>query len=122
MVPAMAIGHRIKQAREAAGLTQRELATVIGVSDGLVGQWESHKKKPGRETLRRLAETLLVDMATLLSETQPSFKGVTVIDPNEIALLRRFRLMSPRQRENLLELLGVALDVRREIEKKREPT
>lgn len=116
----MEIGNRIKRLREEAQLTQRQLATILGCSPGLVGQWESHQKAPGREFLGRLAEALVTDMAYLLRGTRPN--GVYVSEPQELMLLRRFRNLAPRQRENLLELLGVGRDVRGEIEKQRQPT
>jgi transcriptional regulator with XRE-family HTH domain len=122
MIDSMAIGHRIKRAREAAGLTQRQLAAAIGVSDGLVGQWESHRKKPGRENLCRLARAVLVDISTLLSESEMTSRPVSITDPNELLLLRRFRHMSRQQQKNLLELFGMSLNVRREMEKQCEPT
>jgi DNA-binding XRE family transcriptional regulator len=116
----MDIGHRIKLLREQAGLSQSELARSVGVSRGLVGQWESHRKKPGREVLRKLARAIMVSPTALLDDViiVPGNHdvGVVVGDHDELALLRRFRGLSRRQRENLLELLGVSLDVRREIE------
>jgi len=117
----MAIGHRIKKAREEAGLSQRELAAKVGVTHGLVGQWESHTKKPGRENLRKIAEVTLTDPAVLLNEKPPSDSSVSVADPRALAMLRKWGQMSRRQQDNLLELMGVSADIRREIEKKREP-
>jgi transcriptional regulator with XRE-family HTH domain len=114
----MEIGHRIKRFREDAGMTQTELARAVGVSRGLVGQWESHRKKPGREILRRLAEATMTNAGALLGE-QPN--DAVANNHGELSLLRRYRHLSRRQQENLLELLGVSLDIRREIEKQAEP-
>jgi len=118
----MEIGDRIRRARLAAGMSQRELATAVGVTHGLVGQWESHRKSPGRENLRKIAEITLSDPAELLSGNgrSPSF-GVHISDLRQIALIRRFVRLSPRQQENLLELMGVAGDVRRELQHASHP-
>ena len=113
----MNIGNRIKRLREDANLTQRQLATTLGCSFGLVAQWESHRKLPGRDNLKRIADALAVDVGYLLSGSRPN--GVHVTDPQQLLMLRRFRNLSPRQRENVLELLGVSGDVRRQIEKQR---
>ncbi|HEY2617824.1 MAG TPA: helix-turn-helix domain-containing protein [Acetobacteraceae bacterium] len=118
----MAIGDRIRRARLAVGLSQRELAAAVGVTHGIVGQWESHRKSPGRENVRKIAAVTLVDPGSLLQDVgTQSEAGVLVTDLRQIALLRRFALISTRQQENLLELLGVAKDVRRELEEKRHP-
>jgi transcriptional regulator with XRE-family HTH domain len=116
MIAAMAIGHRIKKAREDAGLTQRELAKRIRLSPGLIGQWESHKKKPGRDILPRLADALVLDITALLTDDKKQPRGVYIHEARELALLRRFKQLSPRQQENILELLGVSANIRREME------
>lgn len=117
----MAIGHRIKAARKRASMSQREFAKAVGVSYGLVGQWESHLKKPGRETLRKVAEVTLSSMEWFLGERDDSIVDVRITDPGELALLRHFRRLSDRQRQNLLELIGISADIIREMQKQPEP-
>lgn len=51
------LGRRIKRARERAQLTQRQLATAVGVDRKTVGNWESGASSP-RSSLARL-ETVL---------------------------------------------------------------
>lgn len=46
----------IKQARGAAGLTQRELATRAGTSQAAVSAYESGRKEPSVATFTRLLE------------------------------------------------------------------
>jgi transcriptional regulator with XRE-family HTH domain len=116
----MQIGDRIRRARQAAGMSQRELAAALGVTHGLIGQWESQHKNPGRETLRRLAEVTLTSMEALLRDTDEA-GPVLVQNPRHLMLLRRFMLMTERQQENLLELLGIAGDVARGSEERRHP-
>ena len=47
-------------AREAAGLTQKELANAIGVSQPLVGQWEASLSLPGNEHIDAMSRILRV--------------------------------------------------------------
>lgn len=116
-VSLMELGFRIKRAREDAGMTQRELARAIGVSHGIVGQWESHHKVPGRESIRRIAEVTLTPIAVLMfDQTSKSDRGITVTNEAEIEVLRRWRRLTKRQQDNLLELLKMSGNVRREIE------
>lgn len=104
----MEIGHRIKQARTAAGLSQTDLARATGVSRGLVGQWESHRKKPGRDVLAKIARATSVTVEFLLGDERLDEAVLVVSDPDEAALLRRYRMLSERQRRSVHELIGIA--------------
>ena len=83
---AMKIGSRIARARHAAGLSQTELAKLIGVNRGTVAQWEVHIKGPNRDLMMKIASATFVPVASLLSDTAPGDFIVTdrdeiVIDP-----------------------------------------
>ena len=54
----------LREAREAAGMTQRQLAVRLGSrwSQTAVSQWESGQKLPGLRSLRRWADTLGFDV------------------------------------------------------------
>ena len=51
------IGDRIKAAREAAGLTQQQLADAVEAGGGRqqVSNWENSRRAPRLETLERIA-------------------------------------------------------------------
>lgn len=57
---------RLKQVRIKAGLTQKQLAEAAGVTDAIVGIWESGKAKPSTKNLEMICNLLGVDMAWLL--------------------------------------------------------
>lgn len=48
------LGKRIREAREARGLIQEDLATGLGVTEKTVGRWERGEYSPRGTTLRRL--------------------------------------------------------------------
>lgn len=56
------IGNIIKQARKKKGLTQSELGELMGITAVAVGQWETGKRTPRPETIKRLSEALEVDL------------------------------------------------------------
>lgn len=58
--------NKIKAAREAAGLTQAELAAKLGTIQQNVSRWEKGAYQPKLATLRRIAEALEVPMSDLL--------------------------------------------------------
>jgi transcriptional regulator with XRE-family HTH domain len=92
------------------------LAAAIGVTHGIVGHWESHRKNPSADSLRKIAEITLTSLDALSRDKWAETAGVLVKDERQITLLRRFALMSTRQQENLLELLGVAANIRRGVQ------
>lgn len=49
-------GHRLKSWREAQPLTQRALASVLGVSQGYIGNIEAGRSEPSRNFLQALSE------------------------------------------------------------------
>ena len=49
---------KIRLYREKAGLSQREFATAIGVTQAAVAQWETGAVSPTLDNLRKAAETL----------------------------------------------------------------
>ena len=51
-------GQQIKAARKAAGLTQKELGSRIGVTYQTVAQWENGLRHPKWETIERIAAAL----------------------------------------------------------------
>ncbi len=48
-------GNRLYELRKTAGLSQSQVARLIGVSDKAVSKWETGKAKPTTDSLRRLA-------------------------------------------------------------------
>ncbi|WP_286684671.1 helix-turn-helix domain-containing protein [Collinsella sp. UBA1693] len=57
----------IRTLREARALTQRELATAVGVTDKAVSKWESGRGLPDISLIEGLAAALGVSVAELLS-------------------------------------------------------
>ncbi len=54
----MTTGYRIYQLRNQKGLSQRDLATLLGVSPGSISQFENDKRKPRLETILKLTKVL----------------------------------------------------------------
>lgn len=56
----------VKELRKKKGIQQKELALEIGVSRPTVSEWESNKKDPSGERLKKLAEYFGVDELVIL--------------------------------------------------------
>jgi transcriptional regulator with XRE-family HTH domain len=71
------LGKRLKELREAAGLTQQDVAFRSGLSISIVSQIEQGLKDPRVSTVKALATALGVDAGALIdgqekAEAQPS--------------------------------------------------
>jgi transcriptional regulator with XRE-family HTH domain len=112
----MNLAARIRQARQRLGITQTELAQVLGVHRSSVAHWEGVKRiNPGHDRLADLARICCVSYEWLatgrgtmklshdLSGDIPAGFGKLVYDPQTIRLLRAWETISSRLRTSLLE-------------------
>ena len=60
------IGQMIRLARIKKGMTQSDLAGVMNVSQGAVGQWESGITLPKARNIAKLSEVLEIPVEKLL--------------------------------------------------------
>lgn len=58
----------IKAARINAGLTQKELAKIIGVSNLTISSWETGKTEPTVSQLKKIAEVTDINIINLVTE------------------------------------------------------
>jgi len=90
------IGERLKEIRKKLGITQGELASLIGVSETTVWNWENGRREPRSTEINKLAKVLGVSVSYLLGETDAdhgnvkknSFQHVIeipILDPTLIA-------------------------------------
>lgn len=63
----------MKKAREAAGLSQKEVAISLQVSAPTVSEWESEKKNPSSFNLKELSKLYNVSTDYLLQKTDEMF-------------------------------------------------
>lgn len=67
-LPSWSLGDRLRKAREAAGLEQRELATRAGISRATISNAERGVGNPNLATLVSWAEACEVPVAWLMGE------------------------------------------------------
>jgi transcriptional regulator with XRE-family HTH domain len=115
-------GDRVAAAREAAGLSQAQLARRLGVKLQTVASWEADRSEPRANRLQMLAGMLNVSMVWLMTGA-----GEGVSPPAETAAhslesllteLRETRMAQVRLAERLGRLekrLRAAVDAEREL-------
>ncbi|MBO8129681.1 MAG: helix-turn-helix transcriptional regulator [Peptococcaceae bacterium] len=62
------LGHKLRALREEYGMTQAQLASLAGVTAGLIGQIEQGKVQPSLKTLEKLAQVLGVSPCYFITE------------------------------------------------------
>lgn len=82
-------GAVLRQARRAAGLTQREVATRAGVQQSVVSAYESGGREPSLATLSSLVEACGVSLEVQLGERLPTVPGFGAVGPIGRRLRRR---------------------------------
>lgn len=90
--------NRLREVREARGLSLEQVAPAIGVTAGALGRWETDDRGLRVATLERLAAYYGIPAADLLNTGDPA-KGV-----RERTLLAIFRRMRGADQERLLRL------------------
>ncbi len=64
----MQLGEKIVRARQAQGLTQKQLAAKLGIWAAVLCHWEIGTRSPNIRSLMRLAAALGVPAASLLPD------------------------------------------------------
>ena len=102
----MTMGDRIRRARVGAGYrSQASFARALGVSKGLVHQWERYGKPPGRENLLKVAQLTAVSVQYLAGKTDDMRRSVTVDDVLLVRILLAAQRLPRDVQQNLAELL-----------------
>jgi transcriptional regulator with XRE-family HTH domain len=70
------LGSVVKEARDGARMTQRELAAAIGVKASHIAYIENGLRKPSISLINRLSETLGLDAKELLVLAHPEAKQI----------------------------------------------
>ncbi len=102
-----AIGARIKTFREARGLTQAQLAEILGKSIETISNFERGKVLTGIHTLEQLAQHLNVRVKDFFSDEPPKPMVQETVSPHVLAIRNALDVLP----EDDLEVLAGVADV-----------
>jgi len=63
-------GERLKNARLASGMTQKQMSSRIGVKENTIAEWETGKQQPRANRVQMIASLLNVPLLWLLAGSQ----------------------------------------------------
>ena len=92
-------GKKLRDAREAKGFSQAELARQIGSHHSIIGKYERDEVKPTVDVIKKLADVLKTTISFLMGETdnQNVFK-----DPVMFKRMAEIESLPPKDKECLL--------------------
>ncbi|EAX47536.1 putative prophage repressor [Thermosinus carboxydivorans Nor1] len=77
------LGERLKSLREQKGITQQEMADILGIARGTYAHYEIDRREPDNATLSRLADFFGVSVDYLLGRDKPK-PSITDLFPDAI--------------------------------------
>lgn len=89
---------RLKQLRNERNLTQKELAEYIGTTRATLASWETGRREPDMETLRKLSEYFNVSLDWLMGKTD-------IRDPHNLFIEEAAQKYGPRGKKQAEKLL-----------------
>ncbi len=92
----------LKPLMKARGLTNRELAELIGASAGAVSEFVTGRRVPSKEMTAKIAEVLDVAVQDLMRH-----EAMVIYHANEVALLTKYRALPKKKKAAVDELLKV---------------
>lgn len=93
------VGARIKELREAAGLSANALAKKAGVAQSTLSEVESGKYAPKLDFIEKICKALNITLADFFSDETSN------ISPDLAQLLNEAESLTPDQRKKLIEFI-----------------
>ena len=110
----MTLGEKIRAARKAKGLTQKELAVMIKAAHNSISNWENDQNNPDPNTIQHLCWALDVQPNYFLGDDEdlPSPKDIT-LDDFTYAMHNHSGNLTDKDKEILLSMAQQLADAHR---------
>ena len=96
----MSFGSRLRERREAVGLTQKDLGNLLGVSGNAVGNYEKGVSSPNADALYKVFDVLECDANYLFQDEMEELDANDFTAP-EIAFIKKYRDLDDYGRETV---------------------
>ena len=108
----------LREARENKNLSQTELAERSGLQPSAISHFETGKRAPSFENLKRLADALTVNVDYLLGRTEEPKNSGPVVEQ----LFRNFTRMSSADQDNIANFAKILAEKNTAEKRKPEET
>jgi transcriptional regulator with XRE-family HTH domain len=100
------IGSKIQQAREAKGLSQKQLARLVGCSQSALSNYEKGKRRLYLSQLEAIAEALNMPLDYFVEpKTSPYAAEVNNEDKEVLRLLNEIYTLTPDERQDVADFI-----------------
>ncbi|WP_298921951.1 cupin domain-containing protein [uncultured Roseobacter sp.] len=106
----MDIGHRLRAIRKKRGLSQRELATRAGLTNGTISLIEQNKTSPSVASLKSLLDAIQISMAEFFATIEETTQSKYFYAAGEFTEIAPPELEGPEAQLLSLRQLGNAQD------------
>lgn len=83
----MDFGNRLRELRTQAGLTQKQLANLLGVTKSVISFYERQERTPSPDVLKKIAAVFHVSTDFLLDIDRVKRLDLSGLDDNDIQLV-----------------------------------
>lgn len=97
----------LKQLRKEKGMTQTQFASEFNIATGTIAMWETGKRTPDTETLKKIARFFNVSIDFLLDNEKNSSNDLEELPEELIILNRNAKNTTPENRKKLLEMAKI---------------
>lgn len=94
---------KLKKLRKEKGITQIDLAKILNVANGTIGNWESGNRQPDYITLQKIADYFNVSVDYLLGRADKKNDDI-VFDDFTYAMYHESENLTTEQKEALLNM------------------
>lgn len=98
----MSIGSRIKERREELGLTQTQLAEMLGVTKGAIGNYETDANSPKASIMYKVFSVLKCDANYLYQDEAPNLNS-DMLSEDRRSLLKMYDSLNQEGQEKLID-------------------
>lgn len=102
----MSIGSRIKERREGLGMTQVQLADLLGVTKGAIGNYETGANSPKASLMYKVFEVLQCDANYIYQDEIEDYNTDNFTVP-EIKIVKKYRLLDQHGKEAVNSILDI---------------
>lgn len=96
----MGLANRLRERREQLGLTQSEVASLLGITPGAVGNYENGVSTPKADILFKVFDALKCDANYLFQDEMKNLVQEDVATPLEMeSLVKKYRALDEHGRE-----------------------